>query len=124
MDRQSVARALAWFGVGLGVAEVLAARTVARASGLEGREGVIRAFGVREIASGVLILAAKAPASRLWLRTAGDALDTALLTTAMTSKATSGRALLATLAVLPVVALDALYTFAPDALDNQASAKR
>ncbi len=119
MDKHTVARGLAWFGIGLGLAEVLAPKAVARASGLEGREGVIRGFGVREIASGVVILASEQPASWLWLRTVGDLADSALLSTGMTPKSPApGRALLATLAVLPVVALDVLYTFAPDALDG------
>ena len=119
MDRHKVARGLAWFGIGLGIAEVLAPETVARASGLQGRAAIIRAFGLREIASGVVILTSRSPASWLWLRTAGDLADGALLSTGMGSKSPApGRALLATLAVLPVVALDMLYTFAPGALDG------
>ena len=118
MDRHAVARGLAWFGIGLGVAEVLAPRAVASAAGLQGRERLVRAYGVREIAAGVVILTADRPASRLWLRTAGDALDAALLGTAMASRSpTAFRAVLATLAVLPVVVLDALYIFAPDRMD-------
>ena len=117
MDRDAAARGLAGFGVGLGLLE-LAPRAVARWSGLEGREGVLRLFGVREIASGLVILASKSPRSWLWLRTAGDAADAALLASRSTpSSPAPARALAATALVLPVVVLDALYTFAPDLLD-------
>ena len=111
MNPDTVARALAWFGIGLGVTELLAPRAVARATGLQGREGVVRLFGLREIASGVVILAARRPVSWLWLRTAGDGLDSALLASAMTPGAPDRlKALIATLAVSPIVALDAYYT--------------
>ncbi len=75
MSSRVVARLLAVFGIGLGLVEVLAVRDVARASGLEGQERELRAFGWREIVSGVIILAARRPENWLWMRVAGDALD-------------------------------------------------
>ena len=110
MNAAQVSRALAWFGIGLGVVEVLAPREVAKAAGLEGCAGTIRLFGVREIASGVIILAARDPVEWLWVRVLGDALDAVLLSSAMRpSNPGSARALAATAAVAPVVALDAIY---------------
>ena len=121
MSPKSVARGLAWFGIGLGLAEVIAPRAMARATGLNGRERLIWAFGVREIASGALILAAKDPEAWLWTRVAGDALDSVVLAQGMQSRYPERRhrALIATLAVLPVVVLDTLY--AKHALGREAA---
>jgi hypothetical protein len=73
------ARRLGWLSVGLGLAELLAPRATARATGLQGRERLLRSYGVREIATGVGILAARNPAPWLWARVAGDVLDLATL---------------------------------------------
>ena len=59
---RTVASGLAWFGIALGAAELLTARRVASAAGLEGHESLIRLFGAREIASGALILNSDQPA--------------------------------------------------------------
>lgn len=72
------ARLLGWLSLGLGAAELLAAPTVARALGVEGREAVIRGCGAREIASGVLTLSIN-PRVGLSARLLGDAADAALL---------------------------------------------
>ena len=110
MDDRTVARGLGWFGIGLGLAELFAPKAVARATGLQGRERLLQVFGAREIASGVLILAADDPASWLWARVAGDGLDGGVLAAGLApSNPHRGRTLLATLAVAPVVALDLLY---------------
>jgi hypothetical protein len=71
----TVAQGLGWFSIGLGLAECLMPRTMARAVGLEGKENVLRAFGVREIASGLGILLARDPEPWVWSRVAGDAVD-------------------------------------------------
>lgn len=110
MNSRDIARGLAWFGIGLGLAELFAPRAVARAAGLEGHERLLQAFGLREIASGALILAAEDPEAWLWTRVAGDALDAALLSRGMRADNPGReRALLATAAVAPVVALDMIY---------------
>jgi len=49
---QAVARSLGWFSIGLGLAELVAPRLVARASGLAGCERLVQLYGVREISSG------------------------------------------------------------------------
>ena len=67
-------------------------------------------FGAREIASGAVMLAARDPRAWLWTRVVGDLLDGALLTAGRRAGNPGGqRAMVATLAVAPVVALDALY---------------
>ncbi len=110
MNSRKVARGLAWFGIGLGLVELLAPRTVARATGLQGRERLLQVFGVREIASGALVLAAKDPEAWLWTRVAGDALDGALLSAGMKAgNPGRQRAMLATVAVAPVVVLDTFH---------------
>ena len=111
MDARQVARGLAWFGIGLGLVETLAPGAVARAAGLEDHEGTIRAFGLREIASGAIVLAAREPAKWLWVRVAGDGLDGALLAKGMRpGNPGQMRAVMATLAVAPVVVLDMIYS--------------
>ena len=110
-----MARGLGWFGIGLGVIEVLAPRALGRAIGLEKHAGLLRLFGLREIASGVLILAADDPEACLWARVAGDGLDGALLASGLSDRNPDRwRTLLATVAVAPVVALDLLYAPKPD----------
>ena len=77
----SVARGLGWFSIGLGLAELLAARPMARGTGLDGDERVLQAFGLREIATGAALLMAKDPTPYVWARVAGDVLDLATLGT-------------------------------------------
>lgn len=74
-----LARGLGWFSIGLGLAELLAPRLMARATGLDGREILLRAYGLREIANGIALLVARRPAPWVWARVAGDALDLATL---------------------------------------------
>lgn len=71
----AVARGLGWFSIGVGLLELLAPRTVARGIGMGRRTGVIRAYGAREIATGIGILLSKRPAPWIVARVAGDALD-------------------------------------------------
>ena len=105
---QAVARALGWFSIGLGLAELLAPRMVARASGMEGRERLLQAYGVREIASGLGILLSLNPRPWVASRVAGDALDIATLTTGRSTNATAALAAVAGVAALDVYATAAL----------------
>lgn len=77
----SLARGLGWFSIGLGLAELLAPRAVARATGLRRRDNLVRLYGLREIAAGVGILASRNPTPWLWARVGGDAIDLASLGT-------------------------------------------
>ena len=76
---ERLARALAWLGIGLGLAELLLPRALARGTGLRGRETLLRVHGVRELATGLAILNARDPTPWVWGRVAGDALDLAAL---------------------------------------------
>ena len=58
MEARTVSKGLAWFSLGLGIAELVAGRQMGKALGAENRTGVIRAFGAREILAGLGILQA------------------------------------------------------------------
>lgn len=73
-----LAKALGWFSLGLGLAELLAPGQITRALGMRGKEGIVRAFGVREIGHGLLTLSLDKQVG-LWSRVAGDGLDVATL---------------------------------------------
>lgn len=77
----TLARGLGLFSIALGLAEVVAPRALTRALGMHGQETLVRAYGLREIAAGVGILASKDPTPWVWGRVAGDALDIATLAT-------------------------------------------
>ena len=71
--------ALGWFSIGLGIAQLLAPRTMARAIGAPESTNVMRTVGAREVAAGVGILSRREPSGWLWARVAGDAMDLALI---------------------------------------------
>ena len=75
-------RALGWFSIALGVTELLAPRRFTQALGMEGNEGLVRAYGAREIGSGLLSLSLDRNVG-LWSRVAGDALDIATVATTL-----------------------------------------
>ena len=101
------ARGLGWFSIGLGLAECLMPRAVARAVGLDGRENLVRAYGLREIATGVGLLASRDPEPWMWGRVAGDALDLATLASARGDEGSDRRAsAIGMLAVAQVAAID------------------
>jgi uncharacterized membrane protein len=100
---------LGWFSVGLGVAQVLAPREVARLIGVGERTGVMRACGLREIATGVGILAQPRESGWLWARAAGDVIDLALLSNALRDEdADRSRVAAAIAAVVGVGAADVI----------------
>ncbi len=110
LNEERLARGLGWFSIGLGVAEVVAPRGLTKLIGVRGdHSGLVRLLGMREIASGIGILAQRRPAASLWSRVGGDAMDLALLGTAFTlPKSNRGRLAAATAAVAGVTALDVL----------------
>jgi hypothetical protein len=77
-----LARALGWFSIGLGLVELVAPGRIARTLGLDGKEGLIRAYGARELASAVPTLSVDKPVG-LASRIAGDALDLGTLAAAL-----------------------------------------
>ena len=109
-DPRRVAGGLGWFSIGLGLAAALAPHRVARMIGVRPSRTVatvLRLVGVREIGAGLGILSQWRPARWLWARVAGDAMDLALLTTAMRSRrARKNRLAAAAAAVVGVTLLD------------------
>jgi uncharacterized membrane protein len=107
----ALTQVLGWIGLGLGAAQLVAPRHVARAVGVDDdRALLVRACGAREVASGIGILSKRWTAGWVWTRVAGDAMDLALLGLAATSlgKPASRRKRLAFVigAVAGVTALD------------------
>lgn len=84
-DGRTLARALGWASIGLGLFQVAAPGRVTDFLGLdEDHTGLVRLYGGREIAQGVAILSERTPAAGVWSRVAGDALDLATLGVALT----------------------------------------
>lgn len=101
-DALVLARGLGWFSIALGAIELLAPRVVARGVNLPRRSGLVAGYGLREIGAGVAILAADNPATWIWGRVGGDALDIATLVGGLVGgsrKRGAGVALLATATV-------------------------
>src|SRR5687768_9107550 len=111
-EMERLARALGWFSLGLGFAQIAAPARVARLIGVADDDetiAVMRVLGVREIASGIGILTQPKPAPWLWARVGGDAMDLALLRRAASSpRADHNRVTAATAAVAGIAAVDAL----------------
>lgn len=70
---------LGLFSLALGATELLAGSRIANALGVPRRRGLVRAFGAREIAAGIGLVAAPAHSAGVWSRVAGDTLDLAAL---------------------------------------------
>ncbi|MBZ9936983.1 hypothetical protein LB518_11810 [Mesorhizobium sp. BR1-1-16] len=76
------ARGLGWFSIGLGLTELLAPRALTRWLGMPGMEGLVRCFGCREIAAGMLTLSTERRTG-VASRVLGDGLDIVALATAL-----------------------------------------
>jgi hypothetical protein len=101
-----LARALGWFSIGLGVAELAAPGRIARALGLEDKKGLIRAYGARELASAIPTLSIDKPVG-LAARIGGDMLDLGTLATALhRDNPKRGNAAIATALVAGITLLD------------------
>jgi uncharacterized membrane protein len=105
------ARRLGWFSIGLGTAQLLAPRRVAKVIGVahDARAcATLRVVGARELLAGIGILARRRPTGWLWSRVLGDAMDLALLARAFGSakKKHRRRIPLAMAAVAGVTLLD------------------
>lgn len=112
---RAAAMGLGLFSIGLGLAELLAPRAVSRATGMPGRTTLLRAYGLREIVSGIGLLSSRDPRPWLWARVAGDALDVStLLAHATGRQPLPGRAKVAMGLVLPVALLDLAYARVAD----------
>lgn len=83
MTSKRIAQGLGWFSIALGVMELAMARQLCRALGMRQLEWLVRAYGAREIATGIGLLASRNRAPWMWGRAAGDALDLATLAGAL-----------------------------------------
>ena len=75
MHFASLARPIGWFSLALGAAELLRPREIATAHGAPEGKNVVRAFGAREIAAGLGVLARPRSPVPFLARAAGDVLD-------------------------------------------------
>lgn len=104
---ESITRGLGWFSVGLGLAQILAPRTVCRLVGLPPMATVTRLCGIRELACGIGIITQRNPSTWVKARVAGDAMDLAALAVALPfSPSRAGRLTAAAAAAAAVTALD------------------
>jgi len=81
-DKDSLARFLGWFSLGLGATQLAAPRALCKLVGADGGGSVptlMRLMGVREVTQGMGILVRPRPTAWVWSRVAGDALDLSLL---------------------------------------------
>jgi hypothetical protein len=110
----ALSTALGWFSIALGAAELLAPRYMAQLVGVHPTDRtttVFRAYGAREMASGIGILAQPTEPKWLWSRVGGDAVDLATLGQAARDERTRRTPLvLAVAAVAGVTVLDLLAT--------------
>lgn len=87
MTKQSVwdqptdklSQGLGWLSLGLGLAEIAGAQPMAKSLGMKGREPLLRAFGFREIASGLGIFLSKDSMPFVAARVLGDVMDIVVL---------------------------------------------
>lgn len=100
---------LGLFSLALGAAEVIAPQRIAKALGLD-PEGtaktVIRAFGLREIAAGAMLVRGPAVSFNAWNRVLGDTMDAGALLLALRSTKKPGAVLGALAFVGGCTALD------------------
>ena len=75
MDYRGLGLKLGIFSLALGAAELLAAKRITAALDAEGHEGLVQAFGARELLAGAALLSAPAVATNMWNRAAGDVMD-------------------------------------------------
>ena len=119
-----LAKGLGWFSIGLGLMQIIAPQRLTRTLGMRGMEPVMRAYGAREIGSGLVTLS---PDKRtgLWARFAGDLMDIATLAPALhPANPKRNNAKIAMAMVVGVTALDFLGAVALGARHGRGSSAR
>lgn len=102
-----IAKGLGYFSIALGLAELVASRSICRAVGLDGHTGLVRAYGVREIGTGWAILISHDATPWVWGLVVGNAADVATVAAAAENFA-SRKTLLSVVALVGATALDLL----------------
>jgi uncharacterized membrane protein len=124
---EQLAVGLGWFSIGLGLAELAAPDAVARFIGLRDNStsrATLRAYGAREIGTGVAILMQPENPTWLWSRVGGDVLDLASLASAARREdADQQRLGGAAAAVIGVAALDVICARQLSARHSDASTR-
>jgi len=114
MNYKALGLGLGIFSLGLGAAELFAARRITRALGAEGNEKLVKAYGARELVAGLGLLQSPAHGARVWNRVAGDALDLATLAAAVRNAPRNKAVWGAVGFVLGATALDVLVALGLD----------
>ena len=113
-NASQITQALGWFSIGLGLAQLAVPSRFTRWIGInddDNNQTVVRAVGLREIASGVGLLTQSKPAGWLKARVGGDVMDLALLGGALRSgNAEPSQVATAMAAVAGITVLDMLAT--------------
>jgi len=118
MDLERTVKLIGWASLGLGLAEIVSNRAITRSLGLEDKRDLIKSYGVREIVSGVGILANRRPTTWMWGRVAGDVADVATLAPALRRDNPKRNCAIAALAgVLAIMALDVILAQKLDETD-------
>lgn len=105
--RDRMAKNLGYLSIALGFAELVAPKAICNAIGIRGLDTVVRAYGAREIATGVAILTSHNPEPWIWARVAGDMADIATVATGLRQeKGKKDNNVLALSALAAVTALD------------------
>ena len=119
-----LAKSLGWFSIGLGLVQLIAPQRITSALGMEGMEPLMRAYGAREIGTGVVTLS---PDKRtgLWMRVAGDLLDIATLAPALHwANPKRDNARMAMAMVVGVTAIDVVGALALSARHREGTGQR
>lgn len=102
------ARFLGWFSIGLGLAEILFPKKLARMIGAPPHPARTRMMGLREVVMGAGILGTPRPSKWLKARVAGDAADLAFLKSSFSAEGSNKtRLTCATAAVAAITVVDA-----------------
>lgn len=106
MNDIQLSKILGWFSLGLGTLELLTSRRIATMLNVASPR-LVRAFGFREVAAGLMILNKPDTAMPVWGRVVGDVMDAAMLAPGLGyGNRQRGRAAAAMLFVLSAAALD------------------
>lgn len=102
-----MAKNLGYFSIALGLTEIFTPRALCEAAGLEHRHTLIRAYGLREVATGIAILTSHDPTPWVWGRVAGDVLDIAtVLSASRGNKMQEGNTILTLVSLAGVTIVD------------------